>query len=682
MQRTQDQGKFTKIYIVLNSCHLTRNRGMQCDELLPRCSRCKKKNLACQYPKRQGIAAAPDDYGYGMDPIDPLLLQQLHVSRQEYGVSSPDESSGFSLSGFTASSFGQSTKWPDLPLSSGVVQTLAPAEFELLKHYLEHTSKDLTVDETDQYTLQIGIPHLACQSKPLMKSILALAAVCKCCDIINQPAQLSHQDRAQVIELLALADHYHGESLRETRAILPEAKHYDHVLANAAMMGMYGSGSHCTRIWLAKTAPIFGDKLAIRDYMPRHSQWISFFRAAHLAYAGIVNNTLRTDDMAYLGPPRLSALDPVIASTSSPLIQFEYKVTPRFEQQPRKSPTNHPLSPILAATVGSALAKLRETAMDILTIVQASNTTEFGYMSGYDDPNSPMQTGSQSSTGTSSPALNAELQACFTALAIFSNIISETFPATDNENGDRSQSGLGSPGHGRGNHTRQSSHLAFDVDIDPSTGSLCEVSPWLRKYTANITSMVPSRLPRRIIMSFIHKVPTRYLCLVEDMLSLIRIQTEAAESVPPSAGLSPAGGASNILDEDIMAWGGPTIHVTTSSPSSSSLPSSHNTPGMMPPPPTPTAPPVGEPSIAQQLAMEIFTHWLVLVILLDDVWWIGGLGSWELSRIMTFRRNRRKQHIQAQGGWPQATPEISLGNMLGLEYKCKQCRRSRWGSGR
>ncbi|KAJ4290790.1 hypothetical protein N0V88_006540 [Collariella sp. IMI 366227] len=93
-------------------------------------------------------------------------------------------------------------------------QALAPNEFELLKHYLEHTSMDPSVDSEDQYTLQICIPHLACQSKPLMRSVLALAAVCKCCDIINK-STVSGDERGQVLALLSLAHQYHLESMRE-----------------------------------------------------------------------------------------------------------------------------------------------------------------------------------------------------------------------------------------------------------------------------------------------------------------------------------------------------------------------------------------------------------------------------------------------------------------------------------
>lgn len=431
---------------------------------------------------------------------------------------------------------------------SWLAQTLDPTELELLKHYLEHTSKDPAAGDQDQYTLQVGIPSLACRSKPLMRSVLALAAVCKCCDIINQPSTPGVSDRSQVVELLSLAHQYHLQSLREIQATLHEAKNYDHVLANAAMMGMYGSASHCARIWLAKTATFTDPDPPLSDLlMPGPPQWMSLFRAVRLAYAGILNSS----------PQASPGNSPVDA-----ILQYEYRMPSR---SPSESPRNtiassHPLGPILAATVGSALARLGEKAGQIQSIAHG--------MSNDDDP---------------------ELQACFTALAIFNQIVTETLlPAADDSPGPTT------PGHCR---------LAIPVDIDHDPmGRLSEISPWLRRYTASISSMIPSPLPRRTIMAFVHKVPTSYLNLIEDMIGLI--QTE-----PPDA---PA--------------------------------------------------PAREPSLAHQLAVEIFAHWLVLVILLDNVWWIGGIGAWELGRVVSVRKDMRWRAClwnEDADWWPESMFEIS-----------------------
>lgn len=512
-------------------------------------------NLNCQYPKRKPDSVLPDDFL--MELIDPLLLQ--YGSR----AGSPgysDHSSGSPLS--SASSFASSQLRAALPrqdrrldsnLILQVAQTLTPVDFELFQHYLEHTSKDLTVGDEEQHTLQIGIPNLACQSKPLMKSVLALSAVCKCLDIINQPSA-SQEDRGQVMELLSFANAYHMESLREVQATLPQTKHYDHILANAAMMGMYGSGSHCARIWLAKTATL-GDQLQ-EDLTPRHSQWIRLFRAVRLAYDGLQKNIPSPGDTTQLS----TDISPdQLITRNSPQIHYECQPS-RIEQH--RNPINHALYPIMTATVGTALSKLRRRARD-RAILEASN--ELG---GFD---------------SSIIHGNPEIEACFVALSILSNIVSETFPTGD---------------------LNPTTPLSFEVDIDP-VGQLSEVSPWLRRYTASITSMVPSLLPRRFIMAFIHKVPTKFLNLVEEMLSLIQI---------------------NTTDSDQMPWATPDV------------------------------------SIAHQLAIDIFAHWLVLVVLLDNVWWIGDIGAWELGQIVTFKKEAQWQTClwnRDADWWPESMFEIS-----------------------
>lgn len=461
---------------------------------------------------------------------------------------------------------------PDLPrrrrrldpiFLTQLAQTLAPTELELFQHYLEHTSRDLTVGDEDQYTLQVGIPILAGQSRPLMQSVLALAAVCQCCDVISR-SSTSQGDRGQVLGLLSLAQQYHTESLRETRATLPKAKHYDHVLANAAMMGMYGSGSYRIRIWLAKTASS-GDQ-PLGSLVPRHLQWISLFRAVHLAYFGLLSARARSEDTRRDKPPHL--IDSSLGGGGSQMhTQPVYEMSARIKQP---TPTaDHVLFPILAATVGTALEKLHRKARQI-AVAQESNET-----AGRSIP--------KMSVATSDPGM----QACLSTLAILSNIAKEAFLS------DNSVTGA-------------TGHSALDVDIDP-VGQLSEVSPWMRRYAARITSRMPSKLPRRIIMAFVHRVPTRYLSLVEEVISWMWPGTDNAD---PDFSMS-----------------------------------------MLP-----------EPSVAHQLAVDIFAHWLVLVILLDDVWWIGGLGAWELKRIVSLRKDVRWRAClwnRDEDWWPESMLEVS-----------------------
>ena len=446
---------------------------------------------------------------------------------------------------------------------SSLAQTLAPAEVELFNHYLEHTSKDPSVDSQDQYALQVGIPQLACQSKPLMESILALAAVCKCCDLISEPSSSPQgPERGQVIELLSLAQRYHLESLREIQTTLHETKHYDRVLANAAMMGLYGSASHCARIWLAKTATPDSPSQPLCDLTaPGYPQWVSLFRAARLASAGVLDST----------PNPSAASSPVDFSGQRQDGDSAPPPTPAKELQTRTI-MSHPLAPILATTLHPALARLHEKA----AFVQANTTP--------DDNDS-----------------TSHLQACLTALSIFNNIATTSLlpPPT----------------------TTPPPPPSIPTPPTPSPSHLPDLPLWLHHYTANISSIAPSPLPRRTIMSFIHKVPGAYLDLVDGMMCLLQQrQTSSSTSAPPPSYASPPSPSSSSWSSELESERG--------SPSPSPLPlgGSELAAGLQ------------CPSLTQQLAVEIFAHWLVLVVLLDGVWWIGGVGAWELERVVQVRR--------------------------------------------
>ncbi|KAK4860941.1 hypothetical protein LT330_004672 [Penicillium expansum] len=533
-----------------HGCEKCKARRIKCDELEPKCSRCKKMNLTCQYPRRSDILSPESKF----EQAERLMEYEiLHIN---YEANSPESSHCSSAvvgspqslpSGVPSSqsprNLPKDDRHPSSLLQSQTPQILTPTESTLLNHYLEHTSKDMTVDDEDQYALQVGIPNLAFQNKLLMKSVLAFSAVCKCCDVINQPS-ISHEDREKVLVLLSIADQYHMESLREVQAKLSETDQYDHILANAAMMGMYGSSSHCVRIWLAETAS--DNDLERGRFIPKSCQWISLFRAVRVAYTGLLNDRFKTEDVVQLASPT-SFIDPVASCDFQ--MHCECTVLSRCEQQ--KGPQDHALYPILAATVGSALRRLRKRAQEI-----AKNG-----MGDYEDQDTP--------------AIHNDsyVQACFAALDLFENIAIETFPDI---NLVPNTPGL--------------SPLASEVDVNP-VGQASKVSPWIRRYTARITSMIPSKLPRRFIMAFVHKAPTKYLNLVEDMMGLMQI-------------------------------GAPGGHGVTACPLN---------------------PMNSEPSLAHQLAVDIFAHWLVLVMLLDKVWWIGGIGAWELGQLISLKRDTRWQ---------------------------------------
>lgn len=56
------------------------------------------------------------------------------------------------------------------------------------------------------------------------------------------------------------------------------------------------------------------------------------------------------------------------------------------------------------------------------------------------------------------------------------------------------------------------------------------------------------------------------------------------------------------------------------------------------------------------LAMDIFAHWLVLVMLLDGVWWIRDIGEWELGQVVSLMKTQDLPSQSADIGqtwWPE-----------------------------
>ncbi|KAB8229032.1 Zn(II)2Cys6 transcription factor [Aspergillus alliaceus] len=132
------------------------------------------------------------------------------------------------------------------------------------------------------------------------------------------------------------------------------------------------------------------------------------------------------------------------------------------------------------------------------------------------------------------------------------------------------------------------------------------VSPWVARYMVSVTSMESPQILRRIIMSFLNKAPAEYLTLVQSVLDSPSMEARAVN------------------------W------ITRDSPGTTEGPSLNAT---------------------HLLAMDIFAHWLVLVMLLDGVWWIGGIGQWELRQVVSLikTQNLLGQSVDAgETWWPES----------------------------
>ncbi|KAK4180719.1 putative transcriptional regulatory protein [Triangularia setosa] len=471
-----------------NGCQSCKQRRKKCDERRPRCTRCVDRGLSCQYQSRQ-------QQGGKWRPVSPVNSCSPSALSPIHGTDS-----------------------------------LNPAELELLRHYLTHTSRVIPYDDDDLYALQEGFPTLAFRCRTLMNSILALAAICKCHDIMMQPIT-DEKHREQAKTLLLIADDRHKESLRRTQDDISNLHQecYDATLANAPLMVLYILANHSVRIQWAESMPGVPT-----GFVPTELQWVSLIRATHLAYSGMLRDTDQRlepcpDTVSPASNPSISPLDHL--SPDSPITHVV---------SPEDGPTKHTRElflPILAATSRAALTDLRTRA----------ETRRASMMQA--DP---------------------EVAFSFVALKALEDIADEVFKT----NTDVINLKL-SPSSGRPSLTPP-----------PPQSRLSCVSPWLRNYLARVTMATPTRPLRRTITAFVNRVPAEYLTLVQFSVEL--------------------------------------------------LPECCAVEGLM---------------TSRRLAMDIFAHWLVLVMLLDGVWWIGGIGAWELGRIVATLGDKGFGEAQGKTTW-------------------------------
>lgn len=420
---------------------------------------------------------------------------------------------------------------------------LDATELGLLSHYLTHTSQIIPFDHLDLYALSVGIPNLAFNSKPVMLSLLALAAACKSHDILkHSKSPLDHEALLEIRGLLALAERHHRSSLQHTQAAMSHSDYYNDILANAALMVLYASASHSIRVHLAVTAKRTGRQLP-SEMLPQHSQWISFTRAAHTASSAILNDTVNVAKSQTPNNVTPSAQD---------LPGMIFSVTSLSPQDGPSGSTDRLFLPLVTSTCTRALDNLRKRATSTLDRLESCTD-------------------------------NTELHSCLDALPFLEQCASSAL-------------------HRRNRYGNAESPSEPAIAFDESSGVL----PWVAKYMMSVTSMTAPRALRRTVFSFLNKVPSAFLEIVQSALEL--------PSVEPGA-------------------------ETRSAPRSprTQFPALNTT---------------------QILALDVFAHWLVLLMLLDGVWWIGDIGQWELGQLLTVMEGQELPiHRLADGGetwWPRS----------------------------
>lgn len=550
-------------------CMRCKQARRKCDEAKPRCSRCVARDADCKYPKHPStspqahhfldLPAEFDDDFWGQFHNFSLPTPSPPVSAASNAGTALSSTTSSVPSPFAVSPIGTSA---ESDLSSRPAQALDARESELLSHYLSHTARAFAFDTDDLYALQIGFPSLAFRSRLIMKSMLALAAVCKCHDTLRKRTTYYHDSveagaarTREMRDLLALADRYHEESLSQTQAEITGASYYEFAVANAPLMVLYGLASQSIRIQVTQhhtaAAAAAGRPETFSDeFTPAHSQWISLIRAAHEA-----NAAMATAPEHEASPRALDFLHGSKSVASPPLESGSTPDAALIAYDGRSSRDSKSLLlPIISATCHGALEAVRTKTMAL----HLTASSRIGFVA----------------RGIAIGELD-QVQACADAVDILVDIASKVCGHGPSVGGSPMPSTSGSQS-GRG--------LAL-----PS---------WLQDYLARVTNAAPSQASHRTITSFVNKVPTTFLNLVQDILAVI----------PVDAGLT--GGAVTVAE-----------NLTD----------------------------------VQKLAMDIMAHWLVFVMLLDDIWWIGEIGGWELSRVAAVMERTRGAEKQ---WWPESMYRI------------------------
>ncbi|KAK6064126.1 hypothetical protein SCUP234_13131 [Seiridium cupressi] len=545
-------------------CLRCKKEKRKCDERSPRCTRCEKRNVECQKPeiKRAGSPQEPIDSHITvfLDREDlsfiPFVPDSNIVDTYSQSMSSTNDSVSLDEDVFLPP-FREVDEW-------GLVQEHMNApdslQLELFEYYLEHTSLSVAADQEDLYALRVGIGRLAYDSSMLMNSICALAAVHKCHDMLDKPILFSSQ-WTDVTNLLLSAEQYHWRALQETQTNATRVSHYGHVMANAALMVLYSCASHSIRIRLTGNGS--HDMRIPAELMPVHLQWASMVRAIQVAYSGLVNS--KQDLLEVDISTHLSLMETRQAG-QSPQQEHQHQRVPSGENGPTKR-TQELFFPIVDATWANAFDRLRRVALATVDIEQG--------------PSSAGQYATHCSQCFEKSCIS-NFHVCIRALHLLYDIFSEAFAA------DRS---LGFSELNMEEHQASEGPTGLD--------GILEMEPWLRSYLARVTCKTQHKPLRRTIMSFIHRLPARFLDLVHEAMDLHNPSMQHTEVDPATVKL-------------------------------------------------------------HKLVVGIFAHWLVLVMLLDGVWWIGDIGAWELKRaISTARDLSQLDGTDTEANWwPQSMYNI------------------------
>lgn len=255
-----------------------------------------------------------------------------------------------------------------------------PTDADLYNHYLQHTSRTITLFPEDRCALQIEMPKLALQSKPVFHSLLAVSAACLCHDMISkEPAS----DTSTVSRILMTGYRHFNLASERIRVLIssPCSLTPGSLLASAVLLVPFATASQQINHWISSKSK-GKESSKLLSTTPRDA--IIIMRA--------IRTTLQTlqSDSSKLTCELSQEVE--LASDS----QSTKRTIP---QTATLAPSRtHVMVPILTATVKRAFTRLQQSLDSALL----DNDDSEGF-----------------------------LPACRTALEVLKHITSKTFPTSD-----------------------------------------------------------------------------------------------------------------------------------------------------------------------------------------------------------------------------------------------------------
>ncbi|KAH8787569.1 hypothetical protein F5882DRAFT_428110 [Hyaloscypha sp. PMI_1271] len=227
------------------------------------------------------------------------------------------------------------------PCSSAAKGPDGPTDTDLFDHYLQHTSRTLTLCQTDRSALQIDMPKLALQNRTVFHSILAVSAACLCHDMISkEPAP----DTSAVNQVLMTGYQHYNLASERVRELIssPRSLKAEPLLASAVFLVPFATASQQINHWISSRSEA-KESRKLLSTTPRDA--IIIMRAIRTTL-----QTLHCDSSSLT--LELSREMELAIDSPSPEI-----TTPPAALAPSRT---HVMVQILAATVQSAFAKLQQ----------------------------------------------------------------------------------------------------------------------------------------------------------------------------------------------------------------------------------------------------------------------------------------------------------------------------------